>query len=102
MDTIVPASLSAQLVTLVVTIYAIGVKIIWMKRNRDIWFQGIPTTGWLIHIAVFYFAVVITDLFQIPRPFSFMGWSVILRLHIVLSISIFDTWKLLKAGKNGK
>jgi hypothetical protein len=60
--------------------------VIWAMRSRQWWFAIAPLS-WLLHVAVFYTALLIFPHWFANLPTTFNWWSSVVRLH-----SMFLLW----------
>jgi len=74
-----------QLITLAIAIYGLGT---WARYLKTKAYIAIPVIVWLIHVAVFYAAVLFVSRPELGNVF-FTTWSAALRLHGVLSIAFY-------------
>lgn len=71
-----------QIVSLILSISGIVLLLCRMRGNYRIRLYHAGTLLWLIHAAAFYAAVILYNVEQSP---FFNSWSLLLRLHILLT-----------------
>lgn len=97
-----PADQIMQIITMIVAIAALLSVVFLMVKIKKERYDEISTLIWVTHTVIYYVAINITDLLNIYRPFSFMQWSVILRLHTLVSIVFYVFWKIWRVNHERK
>lgn len=80
-----------QATSLVISVVIMVIQVIWMRRHADRWRWSAPVFLWMLHSAIFYLTVFVTD-------WPHTNWSALLRLHGLISILIIEKSRLRRGG----